>query len=314
MSAVSIILLSVLGLFVLITFFGFFVITQQKDAKIVQRFGKFRKICKAGISFKTPFIDSVAGTQSLRVMQLDVDVDTITKDKVSIVVKISVQYFVKADDLSIQKSFYELTHTKQQISSYVFDEVRAKVPTLELDQVFEEKEKISNDVKKEVFEGIKAFGFEILKVLVTDIQPDKKVVEAMNEINAQKRNKVAAEEKGEAEKILRVKQAEAEATSKKLQGEGIANQRKAIANGLKDSVELLKGTGISEREASAMIVITQHYDTLEAIGSKSKSNLILLPNSPGAATEMFTQLVAALQTDKSLSAGSEKTEKPEDKK
>ena len=301
------VILAIVGL---LFFFSAFVMTNQKEAKVIQRFGRFVGIRNAGLSMKIPWIDSVAGIVELRIYELNVPVETITKDKVTVNVTASIQMFVEDNREAIQKSFYAFVDDQEQMSSYVFDEVRSQVPKLDLDDVFEKKDQIASAVKEALTNSISEFGFSISNVLVTEIEPDETVAEAMNRINEQKRLRIAEEEEGEEKKILRVKKAQADAESKKLQGEGIANQRKAIASGLKDSLETLKGTGISESEASALMLMTQHYDTLEAVGANSKSNLILLPNAPGAGQYMFTQMLSALKASES-NLDNKETEKKE---
>lgn len=277
------------------------VIVKQKEAKIIERLGKFHKICRAGINFKIPFIDNVAGKQSLKYQELKVDVDTITKDKVSIRVEVAAQYVVQNDLTSIENSFYELTDPIGQISSYIYDEVRAQVPTLELDDVYEKKDDIASAVKEGLDAAISQFGFNTLKALVTDIDPDQKVKNAMNEINEQKRLRIAAEEKGEADKILRIKSAEAEAKSKELQGEGIANQRKKIVEGFQESISAFAtDTGINSKEVMEFVLITQYFDTLKEM-AEANNNVIFMPHSPDGFTgkhEILGDLLASQKIQK----------------
>ena len=206
----------------------FLFVVQQQTAAVVQAFGKFARVAGPGLHFKTPFVEVVAGTVNLRVRQLDVEVETKTQDNVFVKVLVSVQYFVLPD--KIYEAFYKLQSPERQITSFVFDVVRARVPKIKLDDVFEKKDDIADAVKTELQQVMDDFGYDILKALVTDIDPDHKVKEAMNEINAAQRLRVAATEKGEAEKVLKVKAAEAEAEAKALSGKGIADQRRAIVD------------------------------------------------------------------------------------
>ena len=278
-------------LFIVLVLFGTIFIVKQQSAAVVERFGKFVSVRHSGLQIKIPIVDRVAGRLSLRIQQLDVVVETKTKDDVFVKVKVSVQYKVIKD--KVYDAFYKLDFPQDQITSYVFDVVRAEVPKMILDDVFEKKDDIAIAVKSELNEAMKNYGFDIIKTLVTDIDPDAQVKESMNRINASEREKVAAQFEGDAQRILIVERAKAEAESKRLQGQGIADQRREIARGLEDSVKVLNNVDINSQEASALIVVTQHYDTLQSVGSASNSNLILMPNSPQAGSEMLNNMVAS---------------------
>ena len=281
--------LSILFLLLLILS-GVFVVKQQ-TAGIIERFGKFTSIRQSGLHYRIPLIDKIAGRLSLRILQLDVIVETKTKDDVFVKLKVSVQYKVVKE--KVYDAFYKLDYPQDQITSYVFDVVRAVVPKMKLDDVFEKKDEIANAVKGELNDAMINYGYDIIKALVTDIDPDTEVKAAMNRINAAERKKVAAQYEGDAERILIVEKAKAEAESKRLQGQGIADQRREIARGLEESVDVLNKVGINSQEASALIVVTQHYDTLQSIGGETNTNLILLPNSPQAGSEMLNDMVAS---------------------
>ena len=280
----------VLPLGFLLLFFTFFIVKQQ-SAAVVERFGKFVNVRQSGLQLKVPLIDNVAGRLSLRIQQLDVVVETKTKDDVFVKLKVSVQFKVIKE--KVYDAFYKLDNPADQITSFIFDVVRAEVPKLILDDVFIKKDDIAIAVKSEIQEAMTEYGFQIIKTLVTDIDPDAQVKESMNRINASEREKVAAQFEGEAQKILIVEKAKAEAESKRLQGQGIADQRREIARGLEDSVKVLNGVDINSQEASALIVVTQHYDTLQSVGAEANSNLILMPNSPQAGSEMLNNMVAS---------------------
>jgi len=269
---------------------GLFIVKQQTSA-IVERFGKFLFIRKSGLHIKIPLIDRIAGRISLKILQLDVIVETKTKDDVFVKLKVSVQY--KVIENKVYDAFYKLESPQDQITSYVFDVIRAEVPKMKLDDVFEKKDDVANAVKRELNDAMQNYGYDIIKALVTDIDPDSQVKEAMNRINAAEREKVAAQYEGDAARILIVEKAKAEAESKRLQGQGIADQRREIARGLEESVDVLNNVGINSQEASALIVVTQHYDTLQSIGEETGSNLILLPNSPQAGSDMLNNMVAS---------------------
>ena len=278
-------------LFIVLVLFGTLFIVKQQSAAVVERFGKFISVRQSGLQIKIPIVDRVAGRLSLRVQQLDVVVETKTKDDVFVKVKVSVQFKVIKD--KVYDAFYKLDFPQDQITSYVFDVVRAEVPKMILDDVFEKKDDIAIAVKSELNDAMINYGFDIIKTLVTDIDPDAQVKESMNRINASEREKVAAQFEGDAQRILIVERAKAEAESKRLQGQGIADQRREIARGLEDSVKVLNNVDITSQEASALIVVTQHYDTLQSVGSASNSNLILMPNSPQAGSEMLNNMVAS---------------------
>ena len=279
-----------LGLIILIILSGLFIVKQQ-TAAIIERFGRFLVIREPGLHIKIPFIDRIAGRLSLKILQLDVIVETKTKDDVFVKLKVSVQYRVLNE--KVYDAFYKLDYPQDQITSYVFDVIRAEVPKMKLDDVFEKKDDIANAVKRELNDAMINYGYDIIKALVTDIDPDAQVKEAMNRINAAEREKVAAQYEGDAARILIVEKAKAEAESKRLQGQGIADQRREIARGLEESVDVLNNVGINSQEASALIVVTQHYDTLQSIGEETNSNLILLPNSPQAGSDMLNNMVAS---------------------
>ena len=293
----SIITYLVFGLGALIIFIGFFVVKQQ-SAAILERFGKFLTIRQSGLHFKIPVVDRIAGKISLRILQLDVIVETKTKDDVFVKLKVSVQYKIIQE--KVYEAFYKLDYPQDQITSYVFDVVRAVVPKMKLDDVFEKKNEIADAVKGELNDAMINYGYDIIKALVTDIDPDAEVKAAMNKINAAERKKVAAQYEGDAERILIVEKAKAEAQSKRLQGQGIADQRREIARGLEESVDVLNNVGINSQEASALIVVTQHYDTLQSIGGETNSNLILLPNSPQAGSEMLNNMVASFSASNQI--------------
>jgi len=277
-------------LFIIVIFSGIFTVKQQ-TAAVVERFGKFLSIRNSGLHIKIPIFDQIAGRINLKVQQLDVLVETKTKDDVFVKLKISVQFQVIK--LNVYDAFYKLESPNDQITSYVFDVVRAEVPKMKLDDVFERKDDIANAVKRELNQAMSNYGYDIIKTLVTDIDPDAQVKSAMNRINAAEREKVAAEYVAEAERIKIVAKARAEAESKRLQGQGIADQRREIARGLEESVDVLNKVGINSQEASALIVVTQHYDTLQSIGEHTNSNLILLPNSPQAGSDMLNNMIAS---------------------
>ena len=287
MSITFYILVFLAVVFLLSTFFT----VRQQTAVSIERFGKFESIRHSGLQMKIPIIDKIAARISLKIQQLDVIVETKTLDDVFVKIKVSVQFVVIKE--KVYDAIYKLEYPHDQITSYVFDVVRAEVPKMKLDDVFVKKDDIAIAVKREVQESMETYGYDIIKTLVTDIDPDAQVKAAMNRINAAEPEKVAAQYEGDAQRILIVEKAKAEAESKRLQGQGIADQRREIARGLVESVDVLQKVGVSSQEASALIVITQHYDTLQAVGQQTNSNLILLPNSPEAGSEMLNNMITS---------------------
>ena len=291
---------------ILFLFAAFFTVKQQ-TAAVIERFGKFQSIRQSGLHLKIPVIDRISGRLSLKIQQLDVLIETKTLDDVFVRLKVSVQFKVIKN--KVYDAFYKLDFPHDQITSYVFDVVRAEVPKMKLDDVFVKKDDIAIAVKTELNEAMMDYGYDIIKTLVTDIDPDPQVKEAMNRINASEREKIAAQFEGDAARILIVEKAKAEAESKRLQGQGIADQRREIARGLEESVEVLNKVGINSQEASALIVVTQHYDTLQSIGQETNSNLILLPNSPQAGSQMLNDMVASFTASNQIGEAMKKNKK-----
>ena len=302
----------IIAFLVIITIVASVFIVKQQTAAIIERFGKFQSIRQSGLQFKIPLVDRIAGKLSLKIQQLDVIVETKTLDDVFVRLKVSVQYKVIKD--KVYEAFYKLDYPHDQITSYVFDVVRAEVPKMKLDDVFVKKDDIAIAVKSELNDAMMEYGYDIIKTLVTDIDPDAKVKAAMNRINASEPEKIAAQYEGDAQRILIVEKAKAEAESKRLQGQGIADQRREIARGLEESVEVLNKVGINSQEASALIVVTQHYDTLQSIGEETNTNLILLPNSPQAGSDMLNNMVASFTASNQIGEAMKEAKKKKEEK
>ena len=275
---------------------GTLYMVKQQTAVVIERLGKFHKVSRPGLQFKIPLIDSIAGNINLRVRELPVEVETKTKDDVFVKIIVSVQFFVVDSIEGIENSFYKLNDPERQIQSYVFDSIRSEVPKMELDAVFAEKDKIAIAVKNELSETMQQFGFDFIKALVTDIDPDAKVKHAMNEINAAKRMKEAAKEEAAAAKIRVIAAAEADAESKRLAGEGIALQRIAIANGLKKSVaevKLAMEDHVTSQDVMNMLFMTQHYETVAKL-SENNTSTIFMPYSPDNVGDLQMQIQSSL--------------------
>ena len=302
----------IIGALALLILFASFYVVKQQTVAMIELFGKYVRSTSAGLRLKIPVFEKVAGRVSLRIQQLDVIVETKTKDDVFVQLKISVQFQILRN--KVYDAFYKLQNPHDQITAYIFDVVRAEVPKMILDDVFEKKDDIAIAIQRELKEAMLEYGYDIVKALVTDIDPDSQVKEAMNRINAAEREKVAAQFEGDAQRILIVEKAKAEAESKRLQGQGIADQRREIARGLEESVDVLNNVGINSQEASALIVVTQHYDTLQSIGEETNTNLILLPNSPQAGSDMLNNMVASFTASNQIGEAMKKVNDEKDAK
>ena len=282
------------ALIVLIIFLSSFFTVNTAEVAVITHFGEFKRIATPGLNWKLPFFDAVAGVVSLRVSQISLTMETKTKDNVFVTIPISVQNRVRPE--KVYDAFYKLSDPTAQIKSYVEQVILGHVPGMTLDEVFASQSSIAAAVKQELDADMATFGFEIVNVLVTDIVPDQKVKSAMNDINAAQREQVAANARGEAEKILVVKKAEAEAESKALQGQGIANQRKAIIEGLQVSIEQFQKVvdGASSKDVMQLVMVTQYFDTLKSIGENDKTNTLFLSHSPGAVKEVSEQIMESM--------------------
>jgi regulator of protease activity HflC (stomatin/prohibitin superfamily) len=269
--------------------FFFFTVEQQERA-IVERFGKFVRVAGPGLQRKTPFVERVAGRMSLQVEQLNAEIETKTKDNVFVFVKLAVQYKVGADPQQVQDAFFKLDSPEVQIQSYAFDVVRSHIPSMDLDEAYADADTIAMHIQETLHRQMADYGYEIVKALVTNIEPDQRVKDAMNNINASQRNQIAASAQGDAQKTLAVKKAEGEKETMRLQGEGVAAERKAIAQGLHESLEIIAQHGLDPREAMALVALTQYTDMIRALGEGSRTNTILLPHGPAAVANLMSQL------------------------
>jgi regulator of protease activity HflC (stomatin/prohibitin superfamily) len=292
---VGVFVLVVGGLFVLIVLVGSFFTVNTANRAIVERFSKFSRVALPGFQMKIPLFETVHMITT-RVQTLAMNMETKTKDNVFVKIPVSVQYQVMPG--SERDAFYKLSNPQSQIESYVFNVLLGHVPSMTLDETFAKMSTIAEAVKSEVEPVAQSFGYTIVKVLVTDIIPDQKVKDAMNDINAAAREREAAESRGETDKIIAIKKAEAESQSKKLQGEGIANQRKAIIEGLRESVEAFKESvpGTTAQDVMRLVLMTQYFDTIKEIGASAKTNTILLPHGPGTVNDLTEQIREAIMT------------------
>jgi regulator of protease activity HflC (stomatin/prohibitin superfamily) len=294
MDVVLLVLLAFAAIIFLTLVFGSFFTVRTAELAIITRFGKFLRVAEPGLNWKMPYFDTVAGLVSLRVNQITLTMETKTKDNVFVTIPISVQNRVRPE--KVYDAYYKLSDPVAQIKSYVEQVILGHVPGMTLDEVFASQSSIAAAVKQELDADMATFGYEIVNVLVTDIVPDEKVKSAMNDINAAQREQVAANARGEAEKILVVKKAEAEAESKALQGQGIANQRKAIIEGLQNSVEQFQKAveGATSKEVMQLVLVTQYFDTLKSIGESDKTNTLFLTHSPSAVKEVSDQILQSM--------------------
>ena len=294
MDIMLVILLAVVAIIVLTLVLGSFFTVNTAQVAVITRFGKFLRVADPGLNWKMPYFDSVSGMVSLRVNQITLTMETKTKDNVFVTIPISVQNRVRPE--KVYDAFYKLADPVAQIQSYVAQVILGHVPGMTLDEVFASQSSIASAVKQELDADMATFGYEIVNVLVTDIIPDPKVKSAMNDINAAQREQVAANARGEAEKILVVKKAEAEAESKALQGQGIANQRKAIIEGLQVSIEQFQKVvdGASPKDVMQLVMVTQYFDTLKSIGESDRTNTLFLSHSPGSVKDVSDQILESM--------------------
>lgn len=270
---------------------GSLFIVEQQTVGVVERFGKFLRLAGPGLHIRIPLVDRIAARMSLQVEQLELAIETKTKDNVFVTVEVAIQY--KVDNVRVREAFYLLDKPTAQMEAFTSDVVRSKLPGLDLDAAYSDVEEISLAIEKTLRQRMEEYGFMIVKALVLNINPPQEVKEAMNRINASRRNQEAAIAQGEADKTLLIKRAEAEAESKHLQGEGIAAQRKAIMTGLKDSVETFtKATGVGADEAMRLVTLTGYTDMLRDVAAASETNTILLPHSPSGLTDLMAALKA----------------------
>ena len=299
----------VLYSFIAFLIFKSIMIIPERQSWVIQRLGKFNRISLPGLKLKIPFIEDIASKENLKIQQLDVDVETKTLDDVFVILKISVQYRIISD--KVYEAFYELDDPHDQIASYIFDEVRAEVPKLGLDDVFGKKDDIALAVRENISQQMEQYGYKIVKTLITDINPDELVKASMNKINAATRDKEAAFQEAEGEKIRIVKKAEAEADSKRLSGEGIAAQRLEIVRGFKDSVEDFQKAlqDVDPQEIMQFVLMTQYFDTLTAIGANDNNNTVLVPHTPGGMKDFQQQIIEGTFVGKELAKNQKKTSK-----
>lgn len=281
-------------------------IIPERQSWVIQRLGKFNRISQPGFKLKIPILESIASKENLRIQQLDVDVETKTLDDVFVILKISVQYRIISS--KVYEAFYELDDPHGQIASYIFDEVRAEVPKLGLDDVFGKKDDIALAVRDNISSQMDKYGYKIVKTLITDINPDELVKASMNKINAATRDKEAAVQEAEGEKIRIVKRAEAEADSKRLSGEGIAQQRLEIVRGFKESVEDFQKAlqDVDPQEIMQFVLMTQYFDTLTAIGANENNNTVMVPHTPGGMKDFQQQIIEGTFVGKELAKNRKK--------
>ena len=298
MAIVFLVFLVILGL----VFLGFTLSTvyvvRQQSVAIVERFGKFHSVANSGIHVRLPFgIDYIAARIQLRLMQSEIVVETKTKDNVFVMMNVATQY--RVNEANVKDAFYKLMRPEAQIKSYIEDALRSSVPKLTLDELFEKKDEIALEVQHQVAEEMTTYGYIIVKTLITKVEPDAEVKQSMNEINAAQRKRVAAQELAEADKIKIVTAAEAEAEKDRLHGVGIAQQRKAIVDGLAESIAELKeaNVGMSEEQIMSILLTNQYLDTLNTFASKGNQTLFL-PNNPNGVDDVRTQILSALRTEK----------------
>ncbi|HEM3663670.1 TPA: SPFH domain-containing protein [Streptococcus suis] len=273
---------------------GLYVVKQQTVA-IIERFGKYQKTSTSGINFKIPFgVDVIAARIQLQMLQSEIVVETKTQDNVFVTMNVATQY--RVNENNVTDAYYKLMHPEAQIKSYIEDALRSSVPKLTLDELFEKKDEIALEVQKQVAEEMSTYGYVIVKTLITKVEPDAEVKQSMNEINAAQRKRVAAQELAEADKIKIVTAAEAEAEKDRLHGVGIAQQRKAIVDGLADSIRELKESNVSlsEEQIMSILLTNQYLDTLNNF-AQGGNQTIFLPGNPEGVEDIRTQILSSLR-------------------
>ena len=271
-------------------------VVKQQSVAIIERFGRYQKISDSGIHMRAPFgIDKIAARVQLRVLQSEIVVETKTQDNVFVTMNVATQY--RVNESNVKDAYYKLMRPESQIKSYIEDALRSSVPKLTLDELFEKKDEIALEVQKQVAEEMSTYGYIIVKTLITKVEPDAEVKQSMNEINAAQRKRVAAQELAEADKIKIVTAAEAEAEKDRLHGVGIAEQRKAIVDGLADSIKELKGANVdlTEEQIMSILLTNQYLDTLNNFADKEGNNTIFLPANPDGVENIRTQILSALK-------------------
>lgn len=273
-------------------FAGVYIVPQQQMF-IIERFGKFNRVSNAGIHVRIPLVERIAARMDMRILQLDNKINTKTKDNVFVDLNVAVQYRVNLHKVS--QAYYELSDPATQIRSYVEDSIRNSIPTLSLDEAFEQKDQIATDVRSLLEHEMDSFGYIIVKTLITDIAPDQAVVNAMNSINEASRRRVAAQELAEADKITIVVRAQAEAEEARLRGEGIAAQRMAIIDGLAESVQQLKAQGLTEQEVMSVVLTNQYIDTLNGFAQSDSAKVLLIPGDPNGANQVRKAIIEGIE-------------------
>jgi regulator of protease activity HflC (stomatin/prohibitin superfamily) len=296
----------------------FFVTVGQQERAIIERFGKFVRVAGPGLQGKTPFVERVAGRVTLQVEQLNAEIETKTRDNVFVHVKLAVQYKVGSSEQQVRDAYYKLEDPAAQMQSYAFDVVRSHIPNMDLDEAYADADTIANHIQETLHRQMAEYGYEIVKALITNIEPDQRVKDAMNNINASQRNQIAAAAQGEAEKTLAVKKAEGEKETMRLQGEGVAAERRAIAEGLRESLEIISEQGLDPKEAMALVALTQYTDMIRALGEAANTNTILMPHSPSGVGDLLAQirdgvLVADLLSDRTGNESARRALRPADR-
>ncbi|HFH9006749.1 TPA: SPFH domain-containing protein [Streptococcus agalactiae] len=292
----SLIILTVILVLVIVLLITSLYVVKQQTVAIIERFGKYQKTATSGIHIRVPLgIDKIAARVQLRLLQSEIIVETKTKDNVFVTLNIATQY--RVNENNVTDAYYKLIKPEAQIKSYIEDALRSSVPKLTLDELFEKKDEIALEVQHQVAEEMSTYGYIIVKTLITKVEPDAEVKQSMNEINAAQRKRVAAQELANADKIKIVTAAEAEAEKDRLHGVGIAQQRKAIVDGLADSIQELKDANVTltEEQIMSILLTNQYLDTLNTFAING-NQMIFLPNNPEGVEDIRTQVLSALKT------------------
>lgn len=295
-------LIVIVVLLALLGWMSLFIVPQQK-AVIIERLGKFNRVTGAGLRVKIPLIEVIAARVDLRTRQEEFAIDAKTRDNVTVTMAIAAQYRVSTapgatpQQSGIYRSYYMLANPVSQMRSYLIDALRSSVPQYTLDEVFDKKDAIASDVNRTVSDLMVDYGYDVVSTLITSIDLPADVEQSMNRINSAQREKEAAQSLAEAERIKVVTEARARAEAMEQAGRGIAAQRKAIADGISESLAVIKSSGVSAAEANQLFIFTQWTDMMSEFARNGRQSTVVLPSDFSATASMFEQMLVAQETE-----------------
>merc|ERR1719499_718929 len=246
----------------------------EGNVGVVQRRGAYDGWVEPGLIWTCPILHSVTPV-SIQTKQDMIHTDCKTKDNVTVTVTTAVQYYVERT--KVEEAVFIVEDGRAQIRTGVNNVVRSELPALELDEAYENKDQLRKAVLAKIQPEMQKVGFYIRDILITDLHPDRTVLQSMNAINASQRQRQAAVEQGEAQKVLLVKKAEAESESKFLSGQGLSRMRLEIARGFKQSMDAMADGGLSAKESMNMLITTQYVDMLKDFAMNPNKSAIMIP-------------------------------------